>query len=386
MKKKIILFLIAVLLMIASLSAATVYAETMTDDLIAVDEIYADEIITESTADGWTYYVKDDADYYNIYTDEAESEVILITGYNGDEEVVTVPAEIDGVKVEAIESICNDRIREITVSKGILKIEDYAFSGCTELRKVRCKDTVQYVGEYAFQDCINLSDFYATGKNMYIDSFAFSDTAVKVVRLPKDYYFEEGAFPHNTTKTTGWLEYWQMRIFRILPYEMYNFSVPIFVVIELIILFVILYYLKQFLDFVLSKTGLTTQYDYRVYCKKNRECLISDTADQSGFHYRKPNKKSPILYYSFVILLIVIVILSFLSAVMLFTDVLFEGLRESLPAIVRVLIDAAFTIFAAIIMGIVIFKIYKAYRIRSDARAENYKVKKYQKGDKRFDS
>ena len=378
--------MIALLLITALSCTGTVCAETVANNYIAADEIPADVTASQSTADGWIYYVKNDADYYNQYTNAAESKVIVITGYNGDEEVVTVPAEIDGVKVEAIESIRNDRIREVTVSKGILRIDDFAFSGCTELRKVICRDTVQYVGKYAFQNCTDLSDFYATGKIMYIDSFAFSDTAVKVVRLPKDYYFEEGAFPHNTTKTTGWLEYWQMRIFRILPYEMYNFSVPIFVVIELIILFVILYYLKQFLDFVLSKTGLTTQYDYRVYCKKNRECLISDTADQSGYHYRKPNKKSPILYYSFVILLIVIVILSFLSAVMLFTDVLFEGLRESLPAIVRVLIDAAFTIFAAIVTGIVVFKIYKAYRIRSDARAENYKVKKYQKGDKRFDS
>ena len=117
MKKKIILFLIALLLITALSCTGTVCAETVANNYIAADEIPADVTASQSTADGWTYYVKNDADYYNQYTNAAESKVIVITGYNGDEEVVTVPAEIDGVKVEAIESICNDRIREVYAAK-----------------------------------------------------------------------------------------------------------------------------------------------------------------------------------------------------------------------------------------------------------------------------
>lgn len=378
MRLSMLLFLISILFIAALSGAGAVRAETTSDDMIAADEM--------SSADGWSYYVEYVMEYYDQYTQEFENSVIVITGYDGEEEVVTVPARINGIRVDAIENMYNERIREVTVSKGITRIDGFAFAGCSELRKVTCIDTVQYIGQYAFQGCVNLSGFYASGDNMYIDSFALSDTAVKVVRLPKEYNYAKGAFPQNTSKSTGWLEYWEKRIFRLLPYEFYNFSVVLFITTEAVVLIAAFYYLKRFFEFILSKAGKKTQYDYRVYCRKNRDYLKPDPADHSEYHFQKPKKRSPALYYSSVILLIIIFFVMLMSSMMFITEAFLKSISVGVPKIVQGLILLAFTIITGAVIIFIAYKIFKAYKVRTSADVNKFRVKKFKKGDRRFDS
>ena len=46
---------------------------------------------------------------------------------------------------------------EITVPEGIEEICEYAFSGNTNITKVRFPDTVKTIGDYAFYGCENLT-------------------------------------------------------------------------------------------------------------------------------------------------------------------------------------------------------------------------------------
>ena len=46
----------------------------------------------------------------------------------------------------------------VVIPKGVTKIGDDAFLGCTNLTQITIPDSVTEIGEFAFQDCTGLTD------------------------------------------------------------------------------------------------------------------------------------------------------------------------------------------------------------------------------------
>lgn len=119
---------------------------------------------------------------YDIYVNDTVS----ITKYLGDDEEVTVPAEIDGVKVasiglDAVSFIgafqnCGS-IVSVIIPEGIEFINDNAFSGCHALESVSIPASVSGIGNCAFDDCPQLRAVYFAGDAPDFGNYVFSSPA-----------------------------------------------------------------------------------------------------------------------------------------------------------------------------------------------------------------
>ena len=127
------------------------------------------------TEDGLEYEVKDGG--------------IIITGYEGEALDVTIPYEIYGYKVVAIESFAfdySDGIKTVTILADLDSICSYAFVGCRTLEKVEVKGSVKRIGEEAFGRCYKLTTVKLTNGLEKINNFAFKECeSLVTINLPK---------------------------------------------------------------------------------------------------------------------------------------------------------------------------------------------------------
>ena len=154
---------------------------------------------------------------YGVYEDGA-----VIIQYTGEDEEVTVPAEIDGAKVvEIIEDsfFANGSLKRVTVPENVLciganafaqcsalervdlpesltTIGYMAFSGCPELASIKIPNGVTSLGEGAFEECEKLGSAVLSDKIAVIPSGAFGYCeSLTSVELPKGLTeIGEGAF------------------------------------------------------------------------------------------------------------------------------------------------------------------------------------------------
>ena len=68
-----------------------------------------------------------------------------------------------------------EAVTKVTIEKGVTSIGDYAFYGCTGLKRLTGASTITYIGDYAFCGCTGLKDF-STGSYCvtYIGDYAYS--------------------------------------------------------------------------------------------------------------------------------------------------------------------------------------------------------------------
>ncbi len=66
-------------------------------------------------------------------------------------------------------------LKEITPSKLVEKIEDYAFFCCARLKKIALPRSVKHIGNNAFECCRNLTELELKGKLDYVGKNAFID-------------------------------------------------------------------------------------------------------------------------------------------------------------------------------------------------------------------
>ena len=96
-------------------------------------------------------------DFYYYVLDEDTAE---ITGYDGGDEDLEVPATIDGYTVTSIGEDafydCTD-IKSVTLPDSIKTIGSWAFCYCEGLENITIPDSVQSIGSYAFYRCENLT-------------------------------------------------------------------------------------------------------------------------------------------------------------------------------------------------------------------------------------
>lgn len=117
---------------------------------------------------------------------ENEDGTIYISDYNGTEETVIIPSEIDGMKVKRIEKFsgCNT-IKHIIIQEGIVEIGDNAFALCKNLEEVIIPEGLTNIEYYAFSGCESLTHITIPDSVKTIRMGAFSYcTKLSNIKLP----------------------------------------------------------------------------------------------------------------------------------------------------------------------------------------------------------
>ncbi len=101
-----------------------------------------------------------DFSYWVDETGQVEKGAIVISKYNGQDKVVTIPSTINGLPVRAIGasafSGCTT-LTEVKIPEGVTTIRTYAFLLCTNLVSVEIPDSVNKIASCAFSNCVNLA-------------------------------------------------------------------------------------------------------------------------------------------------------------------------------------------------------------------------------------
>ena len=89
-----------------------------------------------------------------IFKYSLSSGVITITAILSEEENLIIPSSIDGYRVYAIgsEALSSSKVKSITVSPGIEKLDWFAFKNCPALSSVSIPDSVSSIGYGAFDN------------------------------------------------------------------------------------------------------------------------------------------------------------------------------------------------------------------------------------------
>ncbi len=80
---------------------------------------------------------------------------VAITGYNGSDTTLNIPATLSGHKVTAIAQSAfsyNNDIVHVVIPNGVTRIENNAFFGCENLVTVELPSTLLHIGDWAFRE------------------------------------------------------------------------------------------------------------------------------------------------------------------------------------------------------------------------------------------
>ena len=141
---------------------------------------------------------------FELMADHAE-----VSGYDGREEHITVPAQVEGLPVTVIQSgafswysvfdaMGYDPVREIELPDTVTTIEASAFAHCFDLEKVRFPSGLTEIGNEAFLLCTALTEAEVPDGVESIGKCAFAGcSALTQFRIPKGLKnMGEGAFMH----------------------------------------------------------------------------------------------------------------------------------------------------------------------------------------------
>ena len=99
-----------------------------------------------------------------------------------DEENITIPSEIRGIKVTEIGQNAfydNDNLKSVTISEGITRISNCAFCKCYYLRNVSLPNSIKIIDAQAFYFCIRLTELVIPTGIEFIGAFAIeSDVTI----------------------------------------------------------------------------------------------------------------------------------------------------------------------------------------------------------------
>jgi len=147
------------------------------------------------TADGFTYEVKDD-------------QSVIITGYTGKDENVTIPSTINGLAVKEIGNNAfknNKTIKSITIPDGVTSIGRQAFYECANLGSITIPNSVTSIGIEAFFQCGSLTSIEIPNSVTSIGKEAFFGCGLTSITIPSSIErIEDGTFAscHNLANVT----------------------------------------------------------------------------------------------------------------------------------------------------------------------------------------
>ena len=155
---------------------ADLAAERARAEKKAERELNADPNSLSSLKKSWGFKKKEDG-------------TLVITGYKGNNTVITVPEKIGGDRVTEIDEWAfspyayrikeptrqfRRTIKKIVLPEGLNKIGRSAFCELTALESVNIPGSVRFIGEYAFRDCYSLKTMIVPEGVGKIEANAFS--------------------------------------------------------------------------------------------------------------------------------------------------------------------------------------------------------------------
>lgn len=181
--KKLLLMCLSILMILGLIGGFSLTANAEVDE-------------EEGTYEGFEYYNRNG---------------IIISGYNGEESNITIPKELNGMKVcgitiyafedcnilenvvieAGIKSISSNafdgcyNLRSITLPNSIKSIESRAFRGCNKLEKVVMGNQVESIEDYAFMYCRSLKSITIPNSVQRIDDSSFRGCeSLKSITIP----------------------------------------------------------------------------------------------------------------------------------------------------------------------------------------------------------
>ena len=131
---------------------------------LIIPNAYAVEYKTDGN---FKYYVEDGQAY--------------LFEYNGDEENVVIPNEVEGLPVKGIGyktgfyNVFNEDIKTLTIPSGVEYIGKSALHYCQSLKSVIIPNTVTFIGEKAFRKCNSLTEITIPESVTTIEDYAFEE-------------------------------------------------------------------------------------------------------------------------------------------------------------------------------------------------------------------
>lgn len=181
---------------------------------------YADDISKSASIDYATY-----GNFVYIIKADKTAEIVE---YNGTDENVVIPAEVNGYTVTGISGWSgkptnshplgvitgafknNKTIKTVVIPDTVKYIDDESFYGCTALESVTFGNGVEEIGDYAFENCASLSKVYIPVSVKKIGAEAFGYTFGSELTLNKNFsmtcskdsaaekYAKENGIPYDT--------------------------------------------------------------------------------------------------------------------------------------------------------------------------------------------
>ena len=142
-------------------------------------------VVTESTGIKASSYTSSSGlfEYYTI------NDTAVITRYNGNDNVITIPSLLDGKKVTRIDSGVFSgylNLTSITIPNGVTSIGYSSFDNCKSLTSIVIPSSVKTVEDYAFCGCTNLKNIVIQNGVKSIGNKFFLDcTSIISVNIPK---------------------------------------------------------------------------------------------------------------------------------------------------------------------------------------------------------
>ncbi len=180
MKKKIMsMILAAVLALTPSFSALAMPQE---DDYLPVEASEMPEVVPFDVEDAGESKIKTavsgERKSFGDFEYSVEDGTVTITKYTGTSEVVTVPAQMDGMDVVAVGDNTfeeNKIIKEVILSDGIKRMGNAVFYHCTALEHVTFPNTLEWIGRWGFDECNALTSLRIDQtSDLEVDGYAFA--------------------------------------------------------------------------------------------------------------------------------------------------------------------------------------------------------------------
>ena len=123
---------------------------------------------------------------FKYFTD---TDGIMITKYLGNDEIVVIPEEIDGKRVQSIAAGILDEdspVKAIKLSDSVETIEKWAFFENTNLEYVICGSSLKTIGKCAFMGCTSLKELEINeGFEKFSTGSISSCDSLKVLYIPE---------------------------------------------------------------------------------------------------------------------------------------------------------------------------------------------------------
>ncbi len=130
----------------------------------------------------------------------------MITEYNGNADVVTVPAVIDGVVIAGIDSYAfeNKDMHTVIIEEGIEVIQPKAFVGCDNLQYVKSPESMLLINENAFFECSPTLQLDASDNTYVMDNEVASAELSSETETEPEYENYNG-FLYDGNTITGYV-------------------------------------------------------------------------------------------------------------------------------------------------------------------------------------